>query len=127
MKCNNKYCSRPVEHPTDVFRNGGTPRIYCRQCAVSEHRTRGGLKGEIVWWAHAGNCSCGNRIFVSPSIRGTPEYPNRHPPKWLKALDCGRCVSPEDLDADYRQTRIAERARQNAEIERLWPESEAFK
>jgi hypothetical protein len=119
----NKHCSRLAERPTDVFRNGGTPRIFCPQCAIAEHRTRGGLKNEFAWWGQIGDCSCGNRIFAAPWIRNSP----RCPPQWFKALDCGRCVSPEDLDADYRQEKAAERARQNAEIERLWPESEAFK
>jgi hypothetical protein len=121
MKCMSKHCDRPVERPTDVFRTSGTPRIYCRQHTACEHQTRW---AEQAWWAHVGDCSCGNRIFVSPSIRT-----GRYPPKWFaeKQFDCGRCVSPDDLDADYRQEKAAERARQDADINALWPESEAYR
>jgi hypothetical protein len=124
----NKQCSRRIEHPADVFRNLGMPVIYCRDCAKLTHLERGGLKGEFLWWKYVGDCSCGNRIFASPSAVGTDAYPKNPSecPKWLKALDCGRCVSPEDVDAEYRQAKAAERARQDADIERLWPMGQAY-
>lgn len=63
-------------------------------------------------------------------------------PKWIKTLSCRKqclkgpakpprppkwIISSDELEGDYQRIRAERRANEDAEIERLWPEHEAYK